>query len=154
MPFSRMRRGLQPSSRRPGAQMPLGFANESEFTRPRAKLVRTLQHKLEGKRAPMRVARLIACLVIGVVFPGQLTSLFGQGVATLIHDVSDMADGSVTQARIEAQRQAASGDLAYRSYTKGDPSSFSGKYTRRNSPTTRRVDLSMDSPCSRTTVAV
>ena len=67
--------------------------------------------------------------MIGLLFPGQIPSLFGQGVATLIHDVSDMADGSVTQARIEAQRQAASGDLAYRSYTKGDPSSFSGKYT-------------------------
>ena len=77
----------------------------------------------------MRVARLIAWLAIGMALPGQLPSLFGQGVATLIHDVSDMADGSVTQARLEAQRQAASGDLAYRSYTKGDPSSFSGKYT-------------------------
>ena len=77
----------------------------------------------------MRVACLIPWLVIGLLFPGQIPSLFGQGVATLIHDVSDMADGSVTQARLEAQRQAASGDLAYRSYTKGDPSSFSGKYT-------------------------
>jgi hypothetical protein len=77
----------------------------------------------------MRVACLIPWLVIGLLFPGQIPSLFGQGVATLIHDVSDVADGSVTQARLEAQRQAASGDLAYRSYTKGDPSSFSGKYT-------------------------
>ena len=77
----------------------------------------------------MRVARLIPWLVIGLLFPGQIPSLLGQGVATLIRDVSDMADGSVTQARLEAQQQAASGDLAYRSYTKGDPSSFSGKYT-------------------------
>jgi hypothetical protein len=77
----------------------------------------------------MRVACLIPWVVIGLLFPGQIPNLFGQSVATLIHDVSDMADGSVTQARIEAQRQAASGNLAYRSYTKGDPSSFSGKYT-------------------------
>jgi hypothetical protein len=40
-----------------------------------------------------------------------------------------MADGSVTQARFEAQRQAASGGLPYRSYKKGDYRSFSGKYT-------------------------
>jgi len=77
----------------------------------------------------MRVACLIPWLVIGMVLPGQIPSLFGQDVATLIHDVSDMADGSVTQARFEAQRQAASGGLPYRSYKKGDRSSFSGKYT-------------------------
>ena len=102
----------------------------------------------------MRVACLIPWLVIGLLFPGQIPSLFGQGVATLIHDVSDVADGSVTQARLEAQRQAASGDLAYRSYTKGDQVHFLESTPRRNSRTTRKVDLSMDSPCSPTTVAV
>jgi hypothetical protein len=87
------------------------------------------QQTLEAQRTPRRAARLIACLVIGLLLPGQISSLFGQHITTVIHDVSDMADGSVTQARLEAQRQIASGDLAYRSYGKGDPRSFSGKYT-------------------------
>jgi pimeloyl-ACP methyl ester carboxylesterase len=77
----------------------------------------------------MRVPCLIPWLVFGLLFPGQIPNLSGQGVETLIHDVSAMADGSVTQARFEAQRQAASGGLPFRSYKKGDYRSFSGKYT-------------------------
>jgi hypothetical protein len=86
------------------------------------------QHKLEAQRTPRRAARLIACLVIGLVLPGQISSLFGQHITTIIHDVSAMADGSIAHARLEAQRQVASGNLAYRSYGKEGSRTFSGKY--------------------------
>jgi hypothetical protein len=66
------------------------------------------QHKLEAQRTPRRAARLIACLVIGLVLPGQISSLFGQHITTIIHDVSAMADGSIAHARLEAQRQETS----------------------------------------------
>ena len=47
----------------------------------------------------------------------------------LIHDVSDVGDGSVTQARLEAQRQSRGVGPAYRSSEKDDVRSFSGRYT-------------------------
>ena len=68
----------------------------------------------------MRLALLIAWVLIGLVLSGQFTSLLGVGVAALIHDVSDMADGSITQARLEAQRQAAGAGPAYRSSHAGE----------------------------------
>ena len=73
--------------------------------------------------------RLIGCLVVGFAVPAQISGLFGQDVADLIVDVSEMADGSVAQARLEAQRQASSGALPFRSYAKDDYRSISGTYT-------------------------
>jgi hypothetical protein len=73
-------------------------------------------------------ARLVARLVIGFTVAGQISSLFGQHITTIIHDVSAMADGSIAHARLEAQRQVASGNLAYRSYGKEGSRTFSGKY--------------------------
>ena len=83
--------------------------------------------ELEVKRE--RIARLIACIAVGLIFPAQISSFFGQNVADLIVDVSEMADGSVAQARLEAQKQASSGALPFRSYAKDDYRSFSGTYT-------------------------
>ena len=77
----------------------------------------------------MRVTWLIPWVMFGLGFVGQFSSLFGQSVETLVHDVSGMADGSVMQARLEAQRQVASGGLPYRSYKEGDYKYFSGRYT-------------------------
>ena len=77
----------------------------------------------------MRVAVLIPWIVISHVLSGHFASLLGQGVAALIHDVSDMADGSITQARLEAQRQAAGAGPAYRSSHAGEYMSFFGKYS-------------------------
>ncbi len=72
---------------------------------------------------------LLAWLAIGLMFPAQTPSLFSQSVSSLIRDVSDIADGSVTQARVEASRQAANGNLPYRSSKEGDSRSFAGQYT-------------------------
>jgi pimeloyl-ACP methyl ester carboxylesterase len=77
----------------------------------------------------MRVACLIPWIVFGLGLPGQVSNLFGQSVTALIHDVSNVADGSVTQARLEAQRQAMGAGPAYRSSEKDDSRSFSGRYT-------------------------
>jgi hypothetical protein len=77
----------------------------------------------------MRVALLIPWIVIGSFLSGHFESLCAHGVATLIYDVSDMADGSITQARLEAQRQAAGAGPAYRSSHAGEYMSFSGKYS-------------------------
>jgi hypothetical protein len=82
---------------------------------------------LEVKRA--KIARLIACLAVGFTFAAQISSLFGQNVSNLIVDMSEIDDGSIAQARLEAQRQASSGALPFRSYKKGDYRSFSGTYT-------------------------
>ena len=86
----------------------------------------------------MRLALLIPWVLIGHVLSGQFTSLLGQGVAALIHDVSDMADGSITQARLEAQRQAAGAGPAYRSSHAGEYMSFSGKYSPPELPEDRK----------------
>ena len=77
----------------------------------------------------MRVSRVIFWFVFCLSLPGQISSLFGQSVTSLIHDVSSVADGSVTQARLEAQRQAMGAGPAYRSYEKDDFRTFSGRYT-------------------------
>ena len=77
----------------------------------------------------MRVSRVIFWFVFCLSLPGQISSLFGQSVTSLIHDVSSVADGSVTQARLEAQRQAMGAGPAYRSSEKDDFRSFSGRYT-------------------------
>ena len=77
----------------------------------------------------MRVSRVIFWFVFCLSLPGQISSLFGQSVTSLIHDVSNVADGSVTQARLEAQRQAMGAGPAYRSSEKDDFRSFSGRYT-------------------------
>ena len=77
----------------------------------------------------MRVSRVFLCILVGLSLPGQIASLFGQSVTALIHDVSNAADGSITQARLEAQRQAMGAGPAYRSSEKDDFRTFSGKYT-------------------------
>ena len=102
----------------------------------------------------MRAPRVFLCVLVGLSLPGQIASLFGQSVTALIHDVSNALDGSITQARLEAQRQAMGAGPAYRSSEKDDFRTFSGRYTPPNSRRTRRADLSMDSPSSRTTVAM
>ncbi len=76
----------------------------------------------------MRATVLIPWIVIGSFLSGHFTSLFAQNVATLIYDVSDMADGSITQARLEAQRQATGAGPAFRSFKKVEYRSFSGKF--------------------------
>ena len=77
----------------------------------------------------MRVSRVFLCILVGLSLPGQIASLFGQSVTALIHDVSNAADGSITQARLEAQRQAMGAGPAYRSSEKDDFRTFSGRYT-------------------------
>ena len=77
----------------------------------------------------MRVSRVIFWFVFCLGLAGQIAGLFGQSVTSLIHDVSNVADGSVTQARLEAQRQAMGAGPAYRSSEKDDFRSFSGRYT-------------------------
>ena len=76
----------------------------------------------------MRVSRVIFWFVFCLSLPRANFQPFGQSVTTLIHDVSSVA-GSVTQARLEAQRQAMGAGPAYRSSEKDDFRSFSGKYT-------------------------
>ena len=102
-------------------------ATHEGFTRSSFELVRPCVREFEVKRE--RIARLIACIAVGLIFPAQISSFFGQNVADLIVDVSEMADGSVAQARLEAQKQASSGALPFRSYAKDDYRSFSGTYT-------------------------
>ena len=77
----------------------------------------------------MRVSRVFLCILVGLSLSGQIASLFGQSVTALIHDVSNAADGSITQARLEAQRQAMGAGPAYRSSEKDDFRTFSGRYT-------------------------
>jgi hypothetical protein len=77
----------------------------------------------------MRVAPLTAFLLIGVVLSAQISCLFGQNMSGLVVDVTEMADGSISQARLEAARQAASGGLPFRSYRQGQYQRFSGQYT-------------------------
>ena len=77
----------------------------------------------------MRLARFVACLLIAVAVADAISDAFAQNVTSIIHDVSDVADGSIEQARLEAQRQAAGAGPAYRSYKRGDSRTFSGKYT-------------------------
>ena len=77
----------------------------------------------------MRAPRVFLCVLVGLSLPGQIASLFGQSVTALIHDVSNALDGSITQARLEAQRQAMGAGPAYRSSEKDDFRTFSGRYT-------------------------
>ena len=77
----------------------------------------------------MRTAHLIACVIVGVTFHASTSLLLGQDVQELIYDVTEMANGSVEQARLEAQRQAEGIGPSYRSYQKNERKSFSGEYT-------------------------
>lgn len=86
----------------------------------------------------MKVARLVVCLVTCLIISAQVTNLFGQDVSTLVVDVSDLADGSVAQARLEAQRQTASGGLPFRSFRRGEYRRFSGEYTPPELPEDKR----------------
>jgi hypothetical protein len=71
----------------------------------------------------------VALLVIGAVLSAQISSLLGQDMSGLVVDMSEMADGSISQARLEAARQAASGGLPFRSFRQGEYRRFSGQYT-------------------------
>jgi hypothetical protein len=68
-------------------------------------------------------------LLIGLVLSAQFSSLLGQDMSAFVVDVSDMGDGSIAQAKLEAGRQAASGGLPFRSFTRGEYKWFSGQYT-------------------------
>jgi pimeloyl-ACP methyl ester carboxylesterase len=76
----------------------------------------------------MNVMRILICLLTGLHF-GQISSLLGQDLSALVVDVSNMGDGSISQARLEAQRQARSGGLPFRSFTRGQIRTFVGEYT-------------------------
>jgi hypothetical protein len=154
MPFSRARRGSPTEQSLPWRSHDFAF---SERIRVHATPCQTGEDL--GAQARRRESANESCAphrLLGdrPALPGQLSSLFGQGVATLIHDVSDMADGSVTQARIEAQRQVASGASPTEATRRAIPVHFLENTPRRNFRRKRRADLSMDSPCSRTTVAM
>ena len=77
----------------------------------------------------MRVTRILICLLTGVVLFGQISSVIGQDLSGLVVDVSNMGDGSISQARLEAQRQARSGGLPFRSFRRGENRTFVGQYT-------------------------
>ena len=77
----------------------------------------------------MRMTRTLICLLTGVVFFGQISSVIGQDLSRLVVDVSTMGDGSISQARLEAQRQARSGGLPFRSFRRGQIRTFVGEYT-------------------------
>ena len=67
--------------------------------------------------------------VLCAIFFVQTSNLLAQAVEELIYDVTEMANGSVEQARLEAQRQAEGIGPSYRSYQKNERKSFSGEYT-------------------------
>ena len=77
----------------------------------------------------MRVMRILLCLLVGIVQFAQICNLVGQDLSALVVNVSDMGDGSISQARLEAQRQARSGGLPFRSFRRGQIRNFVGQYT-------------------------
>ena len=77
----------------------------------------------------MRVMRILVCLLVGIVQFAQICNLVGQDLSALVVNVSDMGDGSISQARLEAQRQARSGGLPFRSFRRGQIRNFVGQYT-------------------------
>ena len=94
--------------------------SRGEFAEDRARLLEYWQHEAQTQQgALMRVASLIAFL-IGIVLSTQISTLFGQDMSGLVVDVSEMADGSISQARLEAARQAESGGLPFRSFRQGE----------------------------------
>ena len=68
-------------------------------------------------------------LLLGILYFGQISGIIGQDLSALVVDVSSMGDGSISQARLEAQRQARSGGLPFRSFTRGEIRTFVGQYT-------------------------
>ena len=73
--------------------------------------------------------RVLICFLSSIVLSGQISSLLGQDLSAYVVDVTNMGDGTISQARIEAERQAASGGLPFRSYRKGEIAKFVGRYT-------------------------
>jgi hypothetical protein len=71
---------------------------------------------------------LIAWLIVGLSSLGEISSALGAGVSALVVDVSQVGDGSVEQAVLEAQRQAVGWGPAYRSSNKDEHTIFSGKF--------------------------
>ena len=73
--------------------------------------------------------RTLVFLLLGILYFGQISGIIGQDLSALVVDVSNMGDGSISQARLEAQRQARSGGLPFRSFTRGEIRTFVGQYT-------------------------
>jgi hypothetical protein len=86
----------------------------------------------------MRIANLMAYLTIGLIVHVPLSCALGEDVQELIYDVTEMADGSIEQARLEAQRQAEGIGPSYRSYQKNERKSFTGEYTPPELPEDRK----------------
>ena len=65
-----------------------------ELARPQAKLIKTWQGHAQGEESPpMRAARLFPCIIVACsLSQGKISSLFGQSVTALIHDVSDVGE--------------------------------------------------------------
>ncbi len=82
----------------------------------------------------MRTVLPISYLVVAVMLFAQTSNLLGQAVQDIIYDITEMADGSLDQARLEAQRQAEGIGPKYRSYTKDERKSFSGEYVAPDLP--------------------
>ena len=76
----------------------------------------------------MKTVLLMSYFVIGVIVFAQTANVLGQELHEIIYDVTAMANGSVEQARLEAQRQAEGIGPSYRSYKKDERKSFSGDY--------------------------
>jgi pimeloyl-ACP methyl ester carboxylesterase len=76
----------------------------------------------------MRIVLLIPYLLVCVILFAQTSNLLGQALEEIIYDVTEMANGSLEQARLEAQRQAEGIGPKYRSYRKDERKSFSGEY--------------------------
>ena len=81
-----------------------------------------------GIRGSVRAARALCYLLVWIVYL-QLPTVFAENIERLIVNVSEVADGSVTQARVEAARRAVNQNLGYRSTRKEDNLVFSGVYT-------------------------
>ena len=101
----------------------------------------------------MRVMRILVFLLLGILYFGQISGIIGQDLSALVVDVSDMGDGSISQARLEAQRQARSGGLPFRSFTRGEIRTFVGQYTPPEFLKIRRIASSTDWHFSRMTAA-
>ena len=82
----------------------------------------------------MNVMRILVCFLTGILIFGQTSRLHGQDLSAFVVDVSTMADGSISQARLEAERQARSGGLPFRSFRRGETRTFVGQYSVGNMP--------------------
>ncbi len=104
--------------------------SRGELFEHRGRLLEIWQRRAQNeKNSLMRVMRIFICLLVGIVQFAQICNLVGQDLSALVVNVSDMGDGSISQARLEAQRQARSGGLPFRSFRRGQIRNFVGQYT-------------------------